>query len=51
MDFAGCVTVVSSALQVAVVVCASLAETGMEMKRAEGEWPRIYATVEDLRRR
>ena len=49
-DFAECVTVVSSALQVVVVVvCASLAETRMEMKPAEVEWPRIYTTVEDLR--
>ena len=46
-DFAECVTVVSSALQL-VVVCASLVETGMEMKRAESEWPRTNATVEDL---
>ena len=47
-DLAKCVTVVSSALQV-VVICASLAEMGMEMKRAKGEWPCIHGTVEDLR--
>ena len=48
-DFAKCITVVNSTLQV-VVICASLAEMGMEMNRAKGEWSRIHATVEDLRR-
>ena len=46
-DFAKCVTIVSSALQV-VVMCASLAEMGIEMKRGTVEWPRIRARVKDL---
>ena len=35
-DFAKCVTVLSSALQV-VLMCASLTETGMEIKRVKVE--------------
>ena len=47
-DFAKCVTVVSSALQV-VVICATLAEMGTEMKRGTIEWPRIRNRVGNLR--
>ena len=47
-DFAKCITVVGSALQV-VVMCGTLAEMGMEMKRGTVEWPRIHGRVENLR--
>ena len=46
-DFAKCLTIGSLALQV-VVVCASPAETGMEIKGAKVEGPAIYARLEDL---
>ena len=46
-DFAKCIPIVSSALQV-VVMCASKAETGMQMKRVKVEWPPTYARIEDL---
>ena len=46
-DFAKCITVVSSALQV-VMMCSILAEMGMEMKRGTAEWPRIHGRVENL---
>ena len=51
VDFAKCVPVVNSALQV-VVMCASLAEMEMEMemKRAKVEWPPNYARLEDIPR-
>ena len=47
-DYAKCVTVVNSALQ-EVAMCASKAETRMEMKHVKVEWLRIHALVEDLR--
>ena len=48
-DYAKCVSVVGSALQV-VVMCATLAEMGMEMKRGKVEWPRIQSRVKHLHR-
>ena len=29
-------------------MCASLAETGMEIRRVKDEWPPIYGPLEDL---
>ena len=46
-DFAKCVAVESSVLQV-VLICASFAEVGMEIKRAKVEWHCIYARLEYL---
>ena len=49
-DFAGfakCIPVVNSALQL-VVMCASKAETGMQMMCVKAEWPPTYARLEDL---
>ena len=46
-DFAKCVSIVGSAVQV-VVMCATLAEMGMEMKRGKVEWPRIRSRVKHL---
>ena len=46
-DFTKCVPVVNSALQVGVM-CASKAETGMQMKSVKVECPPIYARLEDL---
>ena len=47
-DFAKCVPVINSASEV-VVMCASKAETGMQMKRMKVECPPTYAWLEDLR--
>ena len=41
-DFAKFVPVVNSALQV-VMMCASKAEMGMQVKRVKVEWPPTYA--------
>ena len=46
-DFAKCFSVVGSAVQVAVM-CATLAEMGMEMKRGKFEWPRIQSRLKHL---
>ena len=45
--FAKCVPVVSSALQV-VVMCASSAETGMEIRHVKVEWHFVHARLEVL---
>ena len=47
-DYAKCVSVVTSALQV-VAMCDSKAETRMEMKHMKVEWPCIHSPEEDLR--
>ena len=46
-DFARCVPVVNSALQV-VVMCASKAETGTQMKRVKVKCPPTHARLEDI---
>ena len=46
-DFTKCVPVVNSAFQV-VVMPASEAETGMQIKRVKVEWPPTYARLKDL---
>lgn len=48
-DFGKCVIIVSSAFQVCVL-CAKLADMGMEMKRRVDAWSRIQTQVEKLRR-